>query len=125
MIRTLPAMLGLTACNATAAETSPPQPTPASDLAANATCPAPPEAPVRLAGGTCIMGQDAVYAEEGPPREATVAAFWLDPREVTNAQFAAVVKAACYVTIAKKPLDPAAFGVPREQIPDKMLLPGS
>lgn len=118
------ASLGLAACSASEPD-SPPAPTRASDFATTATCPAPPDAPVQIAGGTFLMGEDAVYAEEGPPRETTVAGFWIDPHEVTNAQFRAFVTATGYVTVAEKPVDPAAFGVPREQIPPEMLLPGS
>ena len=118
------AIIVLAACNQPEADT-PPTPTNASDFATTATCPPPPSAPVRVAGGTFLMGQDAIYAEEGPPRETTVGSFWIDPHEVTNAQFAEFVQATGYVTVAEKPVDPAAFGVPREHIPDDMLLPGS
>lgn len=124
MILPAAAIVVLAACNQPAAE-APPAPTSASDFATTATCTPPPSAPVRIAGGTFLMGQDAVYAEEGPPRETTVGSFWIDPHEVTNAQFAAFVKATGHVTVAEQPVDPAAFGVPREQIPDYMLQPGS
>ena len=81
--------------------------------------------PAKLLGGTFVMGQDEVYAEEGPPRETRVDAFWIDRHEVTNREFAQFVSATGYVTIAEKPVDPAAFGVPGDQIPDDFLLPGS
>lgn len=71
------------------------------------------------------MGSSAVYAEEGPARETTVAGFWIDPHEVTNAQFVRFVEATGHVTQAEKPVDPALFGVPEEQIPAFMLKPGS
>ena len=48
-----------------------------------------------------VLGSDAVYAEEGPPRETRVDDFWIDPHEVTNAQFAVFVDATGYVTIAE------------------------
>src|SRR3546814_10420129 len=80
-------------------------------------CPAIADTPVKLAGGTFAMGEDDVYAEEGPVRETTVAGFWIDPHEVTNRQFAAFVKATGYVTIAEKPVDPKQFQVPADQIP--------
>lgn len=99
--------------------------TSAADLATTRTCPAPPGEPVSIPGGTFSMGEDKVYAEEGPARETTVDGFWIDPHEVTNRQFAAFVKATGHVTIAQQAVDPAAFGVPREQIPDFMLEPGS
>lgn len=71
------------------------------------------------------MGQDDIYAEEGPVRETRVGGFWIDRHEVTNRQFAAFVKATGYVTIAQKPVSPDAFGVPADQIPPHLLLPGS
>jgi len=82
-------------------------------------------APVRIKGGIFAMGSDRVYAEEGPPRRTQVAGFWIDPHEVTNAQFAAFVADTGYVTTAEKPVDPAEFGLPREAIPPAMLEPGS
>lgn len=89
-------------------------------------CTAPPDAPVAIAAGTFSMGQEDVYAqEEGPMRETRVDAFWIDPHEVTNRQFAEFVEDTGYVTVAEKPVDPAAFGVPVEQIPPDLLLPGS
>src|SRR3546814_9588997 len=51
------------------------------------------DTPVKTRGGTFAMGEDDVYAEEGPVRETTVAGFWIDPHEVTNRQFAAFVQA--------------------------------
>ena len=72
------------------------------------------------------MGQMDVYpGQEGPPRETTVGSFVMDAHEVTNAQFAAFVDETGYVTLAEKPVDPALFGVPVEQIPEEMLQPGS
>ena len=88
-------------------------------------CPAPDSTPVRLPGGSFLMGADEVYAEEGPVRETTVDGFWIDPHEVTNRQFAEFVAATGYVTVAEKPVDPALFGVPVEQIPPELLQPGS
>ena len=122
---TLLAVIGLAACADPAPEAPPPLPLRAADFPTNNTCTPPPSARVRIEGGTFLMGEDAVYEEEGPPRETTVDGYWIDPHEVTNAQFAEFVKATGYVTIAEKPVDPAAFGVPREQIPDYMLQPGS
>ncbi|MCZ8370191.1 MAG: formylglycine-generating enzyme family protein [Porphyrobacter sp.] len=97
----------------------------ATDFAAQTACPAPPKQRVHIKGGVFLMGSDAVYAEEGPPRETRINDFWIDPHEVTNAQFAAFVDATGYVTIAEKPVDPAQFGVPASQIPAHMLQPGS
>lgn len=113
----------LAACSSDAPDdAAPPQ---ATDLAATSSCTPPAEKPVKLAGGTFMMGQSDVYPEEGPVRETTVDGFWIDPHEVTNRQFAAFVDSTGYVSVAEKPVDPAAFGVPAEQIPPDLLLPGS
>lgn len=84
------------------------------------------DVPIKLEGGTFAMGQTDVYPEEeGPVRETTVDGFWIDPHEVTNRQFGEFVAATGYVTVAEKPVDPAVFGVPEDQIPAQLLLPGS
>jgi formylglycine-generating enzyme required for sulfatase activity len=65
------------------------------------------------------MGDDAHYPEEGPPQTVAVKGFWIDAHEVTNAQFAAFVKATGYKTISER--DPPKLpGAPPE-----MLVPGS
>ena len=102
------------------------QPDSAADFAPRQTCTVPLDTPVRIDGGSFVMGSDAVYPrEEGPPRETRVSGFWIDPHEVTNRQFGEFVKATGYVTVAERPVDPAQFGVPLEQIPPFMLEPGS
>ncbi len=83
------------------------------------------DAPVHLAGGSFAMGQEDVYREEGPVRQVSLDGFWIDRHEVTNGQFAVFVKATGYITLAEKPVDPAQFGVPADQIPPDMLKPGS
>lgn len=83
------------------------------------------DTPIRLAGGRFEMGQEDVYAEEGPVRTTVVDGFWIDPHEVTNRQFSQFVSATNYVTIAEKPVDPSQFEVPADQIPPEMLQPGS
>ena len=55
---------------------------------------------------TAVLGSDAHCAEEGPTREVTVEGFWMQPRQVTNADFTAFVTATGYVTVAERPLDP-------------------
>lgn len=77
------------------------------------------DAMVWIPGGTFTMGENPDYPEEGPPREVAVKGFWMDAHEVTNAQFAAFVKATGYVTIAER-APPALPGAPPE-----MLQPGS
>lgn len=88
-------------------------------------CTTPSDDPVELAGGSFPMGQADVYPEEGPVREVAVDGFWIDRHEVTNREFAEFVRATGYRTLAEKPVDPAAFNVPAEQIPPDMLKPGS
>lgn len=92
---------------------------------AAAHCEAVSDEPVRISGGKFPMGQESVYAEEGPVRETTVDEFLIDPHEVTVAQFSAFVAATKHVTRAEMPVDPSEFGVPRDQIPPDLLLPGS
>ena len=74
---------------------------------------------VRIAGGSFIMGNDPRYPEEGPPRRMTIATFWIDAHELTNAEFARFVKATGYRTVAER-RPPALPGAP----PD-MRVPGS
>jgi formylglycine-generating enzyme required for sulfatase activity len=74
---------------------------------------------VWVPGGTFTMGEDPRYPEEGPPRVVSVAGFWMDVHEVTNAQFAAFVAATGYITIAER-TPPALPGAPPE-----MAQPGS
>ena len=50
--------------------------------------------------GTVEMGSD-VYPEEAH-RTATVAGFWMDRTEVTNAEFEAFVRATGYITVAER-----------------------
>jgi len=72
-----------------------------------AACPLPPASGphagmVLVPAGTFAMG-DTLYPEEGPIREVSVRGFWMDRTEVTNADFAAFVKATGYVTAAERP----------------------
>ncbi|MDT0574564.1 formylglycine-generating enzyme family protein [Croceicoccus sp. F390] len=89
------------------------------------TCPQVSDTPVRLEGGSFLMGQEDVYAEEGPVRQTRVDGFWIDPHEVTNRQFAQFVRATGYRTVAQNRVDPSLFNVPVAQIPADMLKPGS
>jgi sulfatase modifying factor 1 len=67
------------------------------------------------------MGSDAHYSEEAPTHQVRVDGFGIDTHLVTNAQFAEFVRATGYVTVAERPLDPAAYpGAPEEN-----LVPGS
>jgi formylglycine-generating enzyme required for sulfatase activity len=65
------------------------------------------------------MGDDPHYPEEGPPKTVVVKGFWIDTHEVTNAEFAAFVKATGYKTISER--DPPKL----PDAPPDMLVPGS
>jgi len=71
---------------------------------------------VWVPAGSFTMGAEYTYREEGPAHQETVAGFWMDQTEVTNARFAAFVEATGYVTLAERgisnPADPAAPPVP-------------
>jgi sulfatase modifying factor 1 len=76
---------------------------------------------VAVPAGTFRMGSDDHYAEEGPARSVAVDGFLIDRTPVTNRAFAVFVESTGYVTVAERPLDPAAYpGAPAEN-----LLPGS
>jgi formylglycine-generating enzyme len=55
---------------------------------------------------TYVMGSDRHYREEGPVHQVGVDGFWIEARQVTNAQFEAFIDATGYVTVAERPLDP-------------------
>jgi formylglycine-generating enzyme len=78
-------------------------------------CPAVTPALVWVPGGEVTLGAGAFEPEEGPARRARVAGFWMDRTEVTNAQFAAFVRATGYVTVAERPpVFPKGVEVPPE-----------
>ena len=62
---------------------------------------------VWVPGGTFKMGADNDQAlpDEYPKHPVTVSGFWIDRTEVTNAQFAAFVRATGYVTTAERKPD--------------------
>ena len=62
---------------------------------------------VWIEGGTFQMGADNRQASEDeyPKHQVTVGGFWMDRTEVTNAQFAAFVRATGYITTAEKKPD--------------------
>lgn len=83
-------------------------------------CPAmPAQGYAWIPAATFTMGHDARLPEEGPPRSASVPGFWIATHEVTNAEFAAFVRATGYRTLAEQ-APPALPGAPPE-----MLQPGS
>ena len=64
---------------------------------------------LRIPGGGFLMGSDHHYPEEKPAHRVTVSPFWMERTTVTNADFARFVAATGYVTVAERPLDPAAY----------------
>src|SRR5262245_26375424 len=78
---------------------------------------------VKLEGGRFQMGCETFYPEERPVRAVQVDGFWIDRYAVTAQQFARFVDATGYLTLAERPLDPAAFpGAPVENLqPGSML----
>jgi formylglycine-generating enzyme required for sulfatase activity len=79
------------------------------------------DALVEIPGGEFVMGSDSHYPEESPTHHVRVDAFRIERDQVTNRRFAAFVEATGYVTVAERPLDPAAFpGAPAAN-----LVPGS
>lgn len=64
---------------------------------------------VTVPSGMFWMGAEDHYREEGPMRSVAVAAFRIDRHPVTNRQFARFVADTGYVTVAERPLDPAAY----------------
>ena len=58
---------------------------------------------VFVPGGEFSMGlDDPAYPDAGPAHRVRVSPFWIDATEVTNAQFAAFVRATGYVTVAER-----------------------
>jgi formylglycine-generating enzyme required for sulfatase activity len=76
---------------------------------------------VWIEGGSFTMGDDEERPEERAAHEVTVAGFWIDRHEVTNAQFARFVEATGYVTIAERGLDPKDH----PGMPPELLAPGA
>ena len=72
---------------------------------------------IAIPGGTFVMGSDDQYSEEAPAHRVSVDPFWIDRYPVTNTEFATFVHDTGYVTVAERPLDPAAFpGAPAENL---------
>ncbi|MGH7585398.1 MAG: formylglycine-generating enzyme family protein [Gemmatimonadales bacterium] len=62
-----------------------------------------------IPGGAFLMGSDGHYPEEAPAHKAAVRGFWMDPRTVTNREFARFVEATGHVTLAERPADAADY----------------
>jgi formylglycine-generating enzyme required for sulfatase activity len=79
---------------------------------------APPLAPgdrsamIWVPAGDTLLGSDRFHPEERPKRRAHVGGFWIDPHEVTNAEFAAFVAATGYRTTAERTGGGAVFHSP-------------
>ena len=66
---------------------------------------------------TATLGSDSHYPEEAPARTVAVEGFWIQARQVTNAEFAQFVDATGYVTVAERPLNPADYpGAPAQNL---------
>ena len=74
-----------------------------------------------IPGGTFRMGSEAHYPEEAPVHRVTVAGFWVDRHQVTNAAFRRFVTATGHVTVAEQ--TPRAEDYPGAK--PEMLVPGS
>jgi formylglycine-generating enzyme len=77
---------------------------------------------VWVSGGTFRMGadNDQALGDEYPKHSVTVSGFWIDRTEVTNAQFAAFVRATGYVTTAERKPD---WNELKKQLPAGTLKP--
>ena len=84
-----------------------------------------------IPGGILSMGGDNEQADrnEFPKHQVEISSFWMDETEVTNAQFAAFVKATGYVTVAERPVvwDEMKKELPPDtpKPPDSLLQPGA
>lgn len=67
---------------------------------------------VAVPGGRFEPGSNQGYADERPAGSVTVAPFWIDRTEVTNAQFAAFVQATGHVTQAEREGAAVVFRAP-------------
>ncbi|ORB50122.1 formylglycine-generating enzyme family protein [Mycolicibacterium rhodesiae] len=64
---------------------------------------------VAIPAQTAMLGSDLHYPEEAPTRPVTVDGFWIQPYQVTNADFDQFVSATDYLTVAERPLNPADY----------------
>ena len=74
-----------------------------------------------IPGGAFQMGSDRHYPEEAPVHKVSVRGFWMDPRTVTNREFARFVEATGHVTLAERPANPDDYPGAKPE----MLLPSS
>jgi len=69
-----------------------------------------PDGMVWVPGGRFWMGSEADSESNAPLHEVAVSGFWMDRTEVTNAQFAAFVRATGYKTVAEREPTAEDFG---------------
>ena len=62
-----------------------------------------------IPAGTFAMGSADFYPEERPVHRVALDGFWMDEHPVTVAEFRRFVHATGYLTVAQRPLDPAAY----------------
>jgi sulfatase modifying factor 1 len=60
-------------------------------------------------GGSFLMGSNDFYPEERPVHGTAVEGFWIDAHPVTVDEFTRFAEETGYMTVAERPLDPAAF----------------
>lgn len=124
MLRFLPyllggAVVGLIVVSLLVGHSSPPTPRlPFDPLAEADESPSP---MVPIPAGEFVMGGDGGAADERPAHPVAISAFRLEVTEVTNARFAAFVKATGYVTIAERQPDSKKYPT----VPPELLKPGS
>ena len=86
-----------------------------------AQCDNPQHEMVFIKGGKFIIGDSSGYPEERVRQQHTLADFYIDKYEVTNAQFAEFISATGYVTLAERGLSKEAY----PDLDDALLKPGS
>ncbi|KDF00942.1 sulfatase-modifying factor 1 [Mycolicibacterium aromaticivorans JS19b1 = JCM 16368] len=64
---------------------------------------------IQIPAQTAMLGSDRHYPEEAAARRVTIAGFCIQPRQVTNAEFAEFVSATGYLTVAERPLNSADY----------------
>ncbi|HPF38816.1 MAG TPA: formylglycine-generating enzyme family protein [Phycisphaerae bacterium] len=96
---------------------TPDRPGPATTTAPAAIDDGAPPGMVWIPGGDFSMGSVDPLArrDESPVHRVRVEGFWIDATEVTNARYAAFVKATGYRTIAERPID---WNELKKQLPD-------
>jgi formylglycine-generating enzyme required for sulfatase activity len=67
---------------------------------------------IKIPAGFTVLGSERFHPEERPKRRMHVDEYWIDPHEVTNAQFGAFVAATGYRTTAERAGGGAVFHSP-------------